>query len=200
MQGEMKPKRSGTRQTLIYIMYRYLYIYHLEGHAEKTKDRSGIYSKKELRSFESHTEKEAHIRTKGGQMGETGVLGWPFNMGGAGQGTGLRAKSLQTPAGSPKPPVPLAGEQGWGRGSSAFGGLGGTYSQRAGLLAQMVAPGGSHIDPCLGSPQITHKDLSTHCQSQRLPYPGCRRSWALLPVGWARDGSRGWVADSGITR
>lgn len=130
MQGGMNPKRSGTRQTLIYIMYRYLYIYHLEGHAEKTRDRSNIYSKKELHSFQSHTEKEAHSRTKWGTNGDTGVWGWPFNMGGAGWGAGLRAKSRCTPTGSPSAPH-------WGAVMgiwqvSVFEGLGRTCSQWAG--------------------------------------------------------------------
>lgn len=124
IQQGMNPKRSGTGQTLLYIMYRYLYIYHLEGHAEKTRDRSGIYSKKELHSFQSHTEKEAHGRTKWGTNGDTVVLGWPFNVGGAGWGTGLRAKSPHTLTGSPGTSVPLAGQRARGLGGKCFWGAG----------------------------------------------------------------------------
>lgn len=66
------------------------------------------------------------------------------------------------------------------------------------LLTQMVAPHGSPTAPGLGPPWTTHKDLSTHVQSRVLHYAGCRRSWALLPRGQPGDGSRGWVADSGL--
>lgn len=199
MQGGMNPKRSGTRHTLTYIMYRYFYIYHLEGHAEKTRDRSGIYSKKELRSFQSHTEKEAHSRTKWGTNGDTGVSGLPFNMGGAGHGSQGQKPSYTRW----EPQDPCAPR--WGAGTRS----GGRVLLRAWvgpapsglvLLTQMVAPSGSLTGPCSGPPRTTRKDLSTHRQSWGLPYPGCRRSWALLPVGWARDGSRGWVANSGVTR
>lgn len=68
------------------------------------------------------------------------------------------------------------------------------------LLVQMVAPSGSLTGPCSGSPRTTRKDLSTHRQSQGVPHPRCRRSRALLLGGRARDSSRGWVADGGVTR
>lgn len=74
-------------------MYRHLYIYHLEGHAEKTGDHSGIYSKKDLLSFQSHTEKEAHGRTNGGKMGTLATFRVAVRYRGADQGSGLRARS-----------------------------------------------------------------------------------------------------------
>lgn len=83
MQGGVNPKRSGTGQTLIYILCIgiYIYIYHLEGHAEKTRDRSGIYRKKELRSFQSYTKREAHSRTKWGDKGGHWCFGVAFYYG-----------------------------------------------------------------------------------------------------------------------
>lgn len=80
-----------------------------------------------------------------------------------------------------------------------LGGWVGPAPSRLVLLSQTVAPGGSPTGPRSGPPRTTRKDLSTHHQSQGLPHPGCRRSWSLLPRGWARDGSRGWVADGGVT-
>lgn len=113
MQGGVNPKRSGIGQTLIYILYIgiYIYIYHLEGHAEKTRDRSGIYRKKELRSFQSHTKKEAHSRTKWGTKGDTGVLGWPFTMTGFGWGMVSGPRALIHPLGGPGPLCPSVGSR-----------------------------------------------------------------------------------------
>lgn len=169
-------------------MYRYLYIYHLEGHAEKTRDHSGIYSKKELRSFQSHTQKEAHGKTKRGTNVDTAVSGWPFNMGGAGQGTGLRATNTHIPARSPGTPATLAREQGQGLGDKCFWGAGGTCLHWA---------GSPHPDG--GTWWVPYRSLlrspTDHPQRREhpLPGPGAPLPWVQEELGSAACGvGQGW--------
>lgn len=81
-------------------MYRYLYIYHLEGHAEKMGDRSGIYRKKKVCLAFRVTLRGS---TQQNERGKTGTLVLSV-LWGTDRGAGLGARSPRAPAGSPVAP------------------------------------------------------------------------------------------------
>lgn len=189
-----EPKKVGDwANPYIYIIYRYLYIYHLEGHAEKTRDRSGIYRKKELHSFQSHTKKEAHSRTKWGTKGNTGVLGWPFTMGGVRWGMGLRAKSPHTPAGSPRTAVPFTGEQGWHLGVECFCGAGWDLLP----AGWFCSPRWWHLVGSLLRSPMDHLQRPEHPSPEPGPSSLCLTA-DTGGAGHCCSGSRGWVAIIGF--
>jgi len=181
MQGGTNPKRSGTGETLIYIMYRYLYIYTILKDTLRKREIAAVSTvKRSYVAFRVTSRRKHMAEQSGGQRGTLMFRGGRSIWGWAGCGS-QGQKPSYTRWDPWEPCAPRWGARtGSGR-RVLLGVLGGTCSQWAGS----ARPDG-------GTRWVPHKSLlrspTDHPQRPEHPSPEGPLPWVPEELGSAACG------------